>query len=1068
MSKELIVSVNGREKKIAIIEDDVVTEFYVERGDENQGIVGNIYKGRVMKVLPGMQSAFVDIGLERDSFLYVSDFFDEEEIDDEDEVPPARPLAARDRDRDRVRPTRESRPPAGRLAELVDDDESDAELAAVALHHIEEIAEEPEIEPAPGDELMTAVGLATVISSSAVIPEIFAEEVEAPVEVRDVRQRRRSRLRVAEPEPAPEEITGTVVEEAPASESETAAKTAGDSAEAEDESASRRRRRRRRRGGSSAAEETESETSEAPEVEAAEAEQVEVAVEEPAAQASELLPESVTAEAEEAQVKTERQPYLVVHHNPFERILDDEIDPSAGELLKDAMLQERFAEQVRAEEFRTTKFDVEPTPEVKVGSLASSLELPTGFERISDEADEPETEAPAVDEAEAIETSEAAEVAEAPETAVEASTTEAADADAAEVNTDAADTEAADTQIEETLAADVVETEPAADAAPATEEVSETSWPETERRYREFLSDAERRTKDLPLEVGAEPQSTPELVEPAPSPADPALLPKELSVVELLGDVELLQLTPTEEKSGEPLADATAEVRQRPRRGEMAATRRGGRGRRRNFPQRRAVTEATADTEDYVDPGEEEAEAPTYMPAPAPIHRSVSTPHSGTASHTSHAGHTSPSSSYGSASHSSSSSHGSSRYQRPVITDLLREGQEIIVQIAKEPIGQKGARITSHVALPGRYIVYMPTVEHIGVSRKIGTDEERQRLKRTLHTLRAEAGATGGFIVRTAANGCSTEELRDDMQYLVRTWNDMRRRADRVKAPAIIHRDLDLVQRILRDQLSGDFSAIRVDNELEYERMVDFVNRFAPKMVNRVKLYTKDTPILEHYGVQAEIDKAVKPRVWLKSGGYIVINQTEALVAIDVNTGKFVGKSNRLEDTIVKTNLEAAKEIVRQIRLRDLGGIIVLDFIDMEERRNRAKVLQALEYEMRNDKAPSKVLQFNDFGLVAVTRKRVKQSLERTLCTPCSYCGGGGMVKSAQTVSYEILAEARRISKDVDDANEVVLRVHPEVAKALRTSERDVLQEIETYLGGVVSIKSDPAVHQEQFDIALS
>jgi len=402
-----------------------------------------------------------------------------------------------------------------------------------------------------------------------------------------------------------------------------------------------------------------------------------------------------------------------------------------------------------------------------------------------------------------------------------------------------------------------------------------------------------------------------------------------------------------------------------------------------------------------------------------------------------------------------------------VISDLLREGQEILVQIAKEPIGQKGARITSHIALPGRYIVYMPTVEHIGVSIKIGTDDERQRLRRTLHQLRSETGAPGGFIVRTAAGGCTLEALREDMQYLVRTWTEFRRRSERVKAPAIVHRDLDLVQRILRDQLSSDFNAIRVDNEFEYERIVDFVNRFAPKLVHRVKLYTKDTPILEEYSVQPEIDKAVKPRVWLRSGGYIVINQTEALVAIDVNTGKFVGKSNRLEDTIVKTNLEAAKEIVRQIRLRDLGGIIVLDFIDMEERRNRVKVMQALEQELKSDRSPSKILQFNDFGLVAITRKRVKQSLERTMCTPCQYCGGGGMVKSAQTVCYEILAEARRVSKDVDNHNEVILRVSPDVAKSLRNTERDVFNEIEAYLGGMVTIKTDASVHQEQFDIAL-
>jgi ribonuclease G len=485
------------------------------------------------------------------------------------------------------------------------------------------------------------------------------------------------------------------------------------------------------------------------------------------------------------------------------------------------------------------------------------------------------------------------------------------------------------------------------------------------------------------------------------------------------------------------LKDAVAKIRHRPRRGEMA-TRRGGRGRRRGTGtgtyRTRAATaaEPSLGVEERRDEEAYEQEEPAPLPPRPALARAVD------------------------------------RFARPVITDLLREGQEIIVQIAKEPIGQKGARITSHVALPGRYIVYMPTVDHIGVSRKIGTDEERQRLKRTLHQLRAESGAPGGFIVRTAANGCTIEELREDMSYLIRTWTDIRRRADRVKAPAIAHRDLDLVQRILRDQLSSDFTAIRVDNEFEYERIVDFVNRFAPKLVNRVKLYTKDTPILEHYGVQAEIDKAVKPRVWLKSGGYIVINQTEALVAIDVNTGKFVGRSNRLEDTIVKTNLEAAKEIVRQIRLRDLGGIIVLDFIDMEERKNRAKVMGALEQELRSDRSPSKILQFNDFGLVAITRKRVKQSLERTLCTPCPYCGGGGMVKSPQTVSYEILAEARRISKDVDHHNEVILRVNPEVAKALRGPERDVLAEIEAYLGGLVTIKSDPTVHQEQFDIALA
>jgi ribonuclease G len=329
---------------------------------------------------------------------------------------------------------------------------------------------------------------------------------------------------------------------------------------------------------------------------------------------------------------------------------------------------------------------------------------------------------------------------------------------------------------------------------------------------------------------------------------------------------------------------------------------------------------------------------------------------------------------------------------------------------------------------------------------------------------------SGGFIVRTAGVGISEAELREDVRYLVRTWLDIRAAAEKSKPATLVHKDLDLVQRILRDQLSDDFAAIRVDSEEEYEAIVEFVNRIQPRMVKRVKLYTRDQPILESYGVQAEIDKAIKPRVWLKSGGYLVINQTEALVAIDVNTGKFVGRgSGRLEDTITRTNLEAVDEIVRQIRLRDLGGIIVLDLIDMEERRNRTRVMGALQDALRSDKSPTKVLSFNDFGLVIMTRKRVKQSLERTLCAPCQYCQGAGLIKSPQTICYELLEEARTLGKAMngDRKNkQTTLRIHPEVAKALRSSERDVLNEIEEYLGPV-DITSDPMVHQEQFDFAF-
>ena len=405
--------------------------------------------------------------------------------------------------------------------------------------------------------------------------------------------------------------------------------------------------------------------------------------------------------------------------------------------------------------------------------------------------------------------------------------------------------------------------------------------------------------------------------------------------------------------------------------------------------------------------------------------------------------------------------------RRPqLISEMLKAGQDIVIQIAKEPLGKKGARITSHVALPGRFLVYMPTIDHIGVSRKIPAAENRSRLRRLVGE--ARGAYPGGFIVRTAAGGASDEEIRTDIEFLGKTWNEIKERSEQRKAPALLHRDLNLVERILRDYVSDDFSAIWIDSEEEYGKVVEFVSRFQPKLVNRVKLYSKETPIFEEFGIQHELDKALRAKVWLKSGGYIVINHTEALVAIDVNTGKFVGKgSTRLEDTIVKTNLEAVKEIVRQIRLRDLGGIIVVDFIDMEERRNREKVLVALQQALEQDKAPSKALSFNEFGLVCITRKRTKQALERVLCQPCPYCTGSGMVKSIPTLCYEIQAEARKMATATADneAPNLTLRVHPEIAKALKTRESMLIDELEQTTHKHVIIQSDATLHWEQYDI---
>jgi ribonuclease G len=400
---------------------------------------------------------------------------------------------------------------------------------------------------------------------------------------------------------------------------------------------------------------------------------------------------------------------------------------------------------------------------------------------------------------------------------------------------------------------------------------------------------------------------------------------------------------------------------------------------------------------------------------------------------------------------------------QPLIAQLLHAGQEIIVQIAKEQIGKKGARITSHVTLPGRFLVYMPTIEHIGISRKIGTAEERARLRRLLLDLKGTI--SGGFVVRTAAAQCSEDDLRRDIDFLVKLWHDIRVRAEESPAPALLHRDLNLIERLLRDHVSADYESVWVDSDEEYAKIVEFMNQLQPSLVSRVKLYSKSTPIFEEMGVQQEIDRALRPKVWLKSGGYIVINHTEALVAIDVNTGKFVGKgSTRLEDTIVKTNLEAVQEIVRQIRLRDLGGIIIIDFIDMEDPRNRHRVMRALEDALRSDRSPSKLLSFNEFGLVAITRKRSRQSLERLICQPCPVCTGTGMVKSLTTLCYEIQTEARKMAGTMD-APELTIRAHPEIVKALKGDNKALVQELVEQTGKNIILQPDNTLHFEQYNI---
>ncbi len=898
MSKEMIISVNGREKKIAILDNGRVTEFYIERGEENAGIAGNIYKGRVQRVLPGMQSAFVSIGLERDAFLYVSDFFDEEE-------------------------------------------------------EIERIVME---------------------KSKKITPEEAKREANDKID--------RARIEREKQMEAVQELAEPLVESAVVTD------------DAEPEAAKGKRSRGRRgRGG-------RDEREQAPETE----------------ERSEEM----------------RAPIFEFEDSGFERVIDDE---DTGEMFKDAYMQERIVDQVRAVEF-----DMESTSEAAVGSLLGSVEeSASAFERIADEDDLTTSD-------EASKRKKKGPAKPSHGKFSKTSKKKAGDDDA------------------------TGEKEPAAKAKkkPVAKSAKAKTTRGKAKKDADGLEDGEASVK--------EPGETAEMAVRRggrgrrrggrgrrPGTTDAAGEYVDGEGPELDGDgevdaegvaaAEVIVAEPVDEvpaEVSEPKADAIEKKESRPAprgRGERGGNERGGneRGGSERGGSERGGSERGGSERGGSERGGSERGG---------------TERSG--------GRDNRDREQRGRNGQGGRRDGRDRGPQPTISELLREGQEILVQIAKEPIARKGARITSHIAMPGRFLVYMPTIEHLGVSRKIESASERGRLRTLIQRIRQDEDIpSGGFIVRTAGIGISEEDLRQDARYLVRTWQDVKKASEKAKSPAMVHQDLDLVQRLLRDQLSDDFTAIRVDSEEEYLRTVEFVNRMQPRMVKRVKLYTREEPILDAYGVQEEIDKALKPRVWLKSGGYLVINQTEALVAIDVNTGKFVGKGNaRLEDTITKTNMEAVDEIARQIRLRDLGGIIVLDLIDMEDRRNRHKVSQALQEALQDDKSPTKVLSFNDFGLIIMTRKRVKQSLERTMCAPCEYCEGAGWVKSPTTICYEILSEARRLSKHLDDVRQTTLRIHPDVAKALRNSERSVLEEIEAYLGNV-DISSDPAIHQAQFDFAF-
>ncbi|MEP6946152.1 MAG: Rne/Rng family ribonuclease [Acidobacteriota bacterium] len=921
MSKEMIVSVNGREKKIAILENGKVTEFYIERGEENSGVAGNVYKGRVMRVLPGMQSAFVDVGLERDAFLYVSDFFDEDE-----EI-----------ERIVMEKSKKSSPEQAKS-------EADEIIATRRLEREKQMESVQEITEPLGD------GTASDDDDEDEIPSIGMREEREP-----------------ERQPQPER-----------------------------EQQREERSPRGRRGGRGRKSRDDEPRDE---------------------------PKDTSSTAEEPKFEIE------FDNSGFERISDD--DGDTGEMFKDAYMQDAIVHAVRSIEF-----DMESTPTTEVGSLLGTVTADAGgFERIADEDDDPtpvkgRKKSP-----------KSAEKAEKP--AAKAKAPKAAPKKPAAKPKAAKGKKAKDGDALEDAEASVRESDGNAEMA-----VRRGG----RGRRRGGAKPKGEHTGEDGEEIaeggeGSEGSDAPEQQFEAVT-SEPAI---ESAPAEDHAPESEIHAAPDRENSDEqqPAAERTRGGRSR-----------GGRGR----SDRQSSDRASSDRPSGDQPN---ADRPERLSSDRP---SGDRPERSSSDRPERPSSDRPTGDRDRPARGGRNDRGGrgDRPPQPAISDLLREGQEILVQIAKEPIAKKGARITSHIALPGRFLVYMPTIEHLGVSRKIESANERGRLRTLIQRIRQDDEIpSGGFIVRTAGIGISEEDLRNDAKYLVRAWQDAKKNSEKKRSPALVHQDLDLVQRILRDQLSDDFTAIRVDSEEEYLRTVEFINLIQPRSVNRIKLYTRDEPILDYYGVQEEIDKALKPRVWLKSGGYLVINQTEALVAIDVNTGKFVGKGNaRLEDTITRTNMEAVDEIARQIRLRDLGGIIVLDLIDMEDRRNRHKVSQALQEALSSDRSPTKVLSFNDFGLIIMTRKRVKQSLERTMCAPCDYCEGSGWVKSPITLCYEILSEARRLSKNVEDVRHTTLRVHPDVAKALRSSEREVLDEIEAYLGNI-DIASDKSVHQGQFDFAF-
>lgn len=394
------------------------------------------------------------------------------------------------------------------------------------------------------------------------------------------------------------------------------------------------------------------------------------------------------------------------------------------------------------------------------------------------------------------------------------------------------------------------------------------------------------------------------------------------------------------------------------------------------------------------------------------------------------------------------------------IEDILQKDQEILVQVAKNPIGTKGARLTSYITLPGRYLVFMPAIDQVAISRRIENEAEKRKLKKIINQIKTPGM---GYIVRTVGEGKEKSEFTADSIFLNKLWRDIKKKGEQVSAPALIYKDIDLVKRCLRDL---DVNKVLIDSNEEYEKCIDFVKSYLSPQNYKIELYTGKEPLFEAFGLEMEINRALGRKIWLKSGGYIIIDHTEALIAIDVNTGRYVGKKNQ-EHTIVKTNLEAVKEIVYQLRLRNIGGLIIIDFIDMERKENKEKVYKALEHALKQDRSRTTILKVSELGIVEMTRKRISESLNKVLCQSCPYCEGRGEIKSAATICYEIFREIQKFAKHIPNKKKkICVNAHHDVANMLFNEETHYLSKIENELDKTIIIKTDKNLHIEQYEVS--